>query len=106
MDKVLYVFRINKETGEIEKFELTDYEDRASSYAYRLPTNPVNTCWIRKNNMDKVKSGKYISFDNCYDKAVRALLDDLDAKMDKAQSDLNRFNELSVKVHLILAVGG
>ena len=98
----LYCFRLNEETGEITKHKITEYETCKRGYRevyfYRLDSKQKYE--VYKSNLDKLIHGKYHTFDGNDEKAIKRILDILEAKRDKANDEYNRWYRTIKRIHI------
>lgn len=102
--KPIYVFRLIRDTGEIQRYEVTNYFISHAVVVFCLP-DIHNTYRVRISDFNKVKSGKVVSHTDSTEAAVRLFIAYLEEKINKVQSDLNRYKELNAKLHLYKAIG-
>ncbi len=95
--KPLYVYRLDRETGIIEDYELTEYQTYRDEVSYRLPDS-TNVFFTKFKDFDKAKSGKVVSWEMDKETATKMLLDDLYDKRNKSYEDYSRYDSLIVKV--------
>ena len=95
--KPLYVYRIDRETGIIEDYIVTDYQKYRDEVGYTLPDS-TNRFFTKFRDFDIAKSGKVVSWK--IDKLVAStmLMTDLCDKRTKAYDDYKRYDALISKI--------
>lgn len=95
---ILYCYKLGKETGELKRFEITDWVNRGDKIRYTIP-NDVNIYHLPKRNLDKFVNGKYMTFkSNSSDIVVRIVKRNLLEKLAKARTDVNRYQRMLNKL--------
>lgn len=87
--KTLYCYKLNDNTGEIQRIEISDYVELTNSYRWERPGGYVE--YIYKKDLDKVKNNKVYSFDDNMDNCVDMIYRSLSEKKDKADRELNKY---------------
>lgn len=85
----LYCFKLMEKTGEIQKLEITDYEELTNSYRWEQTGGYIE--YIYKKDMNKVKNNKVYSFDDNIENCVEMIYRSLSEKKDKADKDLQKY---------------
>lgn len=97
MDKrdTLYCFKLNKNTGDIDKIEITDYEAGSWTgnkrfYRFKLKSN---TFYAFEKELNKFKNDRVYSFSGDMDHAISIITQALITKRDKADKEYQKYNK-------------
>lgn len=98
-DKPIYLFRINTETKQIEKFEITEYSERpyktGSYYRMKMPMKfPSVYRTTDSDKFDKFLNHCLISFNPDLNAAISIMKGDNDKKIEKVNKTLNALTEI------------
>lgn len=96
----LYCFKLDTETGEIEKRVITSYtskkfNDNKEFYSYQRRGN-VYHCYVK--DLDRFKNDHVYSFEDNYEKAKASILKALDVKRLKAHNDYLKYTQVKNKI--------
>ena len=108
MNKSLYCFKVDEQTGLIELFTFTEYKIiEVSSYTHRkeirfdsrlVGTKNKSLCCFRYENLDKFVNGRVLSFDSNYNKAFRIIEESLRQKITHLEKELIKTKNIYNKV--------
>ena len=101
-EKVLYCFKLNEETGEIEKIAITDYvkkciSESAKRYTYIYRYNN-NLYVVYERNLDVLVNWKLHTFNPDQEVAFSIIENSIKEKADKSLNDYYRWTEVLRKV--------
>ena len=91
--KPLYVYRLDRETGIIEDYIVTDYQKYRDEVSYRLPDS-TNVFFTKYKDFDKAKSGKVVSWKKDKSTSTQMIVEDLKQKRSKSYEDYQRYDYL------------
>ena len=102
--KPLYYFRLNQDTGELTRTEITDYEEKnttnytyGSRHYYRWKNIVYMYCY--DNDLNKFKHNHLYSFDGDFVRAYKIVQDALLEKMEDAERKYRKWTTLFNNVH-------
>lgn len=98
MQKTLYCYKLNDNTGEIQRIEISDYVELTNSYRWERPGGYVE--YIYKKDLDKVKNNKIYSFDDNMDSCVVMIYRSISEKKEKADKDLRKYQAVMHQLSL------
>lgn len=92
--EVMYCYELNKETGEITKSEIADYETlhRYQETIYWYKKNGRVMGEVREKNLGKLVNWKIHTFENDDDKIKYMMLKELRIRNDKAFKEYTKWN--------------
>ena len=104
--QTLYCFKVDDATGDMEKYEITDYEYLdTGNYQYRpvyrfMSVFSSYKCKysVRVKNIDKYVSHKLFTFNPDTNRAVSLIRKELKRKADAARREMRRYDALSRKI--------
>lgn len=96
----MYCFRLHKDTGEIEKREITEYSKRiwANRREYFKYQRKGNIYFAYKEDFDRCKNDRVYSFDDDAEKAKEIILKALEVKCVKARNDLSYYSGIVERI--------
>lgn len=96
----LYCFRLHKDTGEIEKREITEYSKRMwdNRREYFKYQRKGNIYFAYREDFDRYKNDRVYSFDDDAEKAKEIILRALEVKCVKAQNDLSFYSGIIERI--------
>lgn len=107
MDKPLYCFRLDKETGKITRYTIEDYEDiEVSTYTHRrifkfvekLGAKNDYRYTIKHELLDRFVTDKVFTFNPDIDRAYGIINYTIKEKLDKSQTFIDKYTEILHKI--------
>ena len=97
----LYRFKLNYETGEVTRLEITEYDlcqwsNGEQYYRWQIMSN-VHYCYINRD-LDKYKSKRLYSFNPDFEHAREIIKENISAKRCEAHEEYLRTTELLEKI--------
>lgn len=99
----LYCFRFNRENGQLNRFEITDYEvvelspythRRAFKFKANFGTKAVYRHTIKYENLDEFLNDKIITFNSDFEHAKGIIVNSFKAKVKQAKLEVEKYDRL------------
>jgi len=96
----LYRFRLDTETGKVEKLVITEYHlvrpgSRDEAYRYR---GKSVTNYVKLSNLDRMFCNQVYTFNPSEQHAIEIMMQELTDKIDDIQSQLDRMKGIQAKL--------
>ena len=106
MDEILYCFKLNKETGEIKRIDIKNYErgkwtGSKNFFRYRINSNIY---YAYENDLERFKNDRMYTFNPSMERAVEEIQKKLTSNRDIAKHELEKWETLLDKLHIEVEV--